>query len=128
MPFSAYTRRLARDEIIDRVITISLHTDDPGPDGVDNEVPTAGGSGYGRQAINIADWTAAVDTTTAENTNAIDYGNAGTAWGMLIWYGVWDGANFMGRRQFAVPMNVVVNAPVTILAGSIDLSFSSVDV
>ena len=128
MPWAAYTLRLARNEIINRAISISLHTGDPGPDGIDNEVPISAATGYARQILNLVDWTAAVDTETAENTDDIDYGNAVSAWGLLNWYGVWDGANFMGRRQFSVPMNVVANAPVTILAGSIDANFTSVDV
>ena len=125
MPFSNYTLKLAVDEIIDRVIGVRIHSADPGVNGTQNEISNA--NGVTRGSIPAGGWTRNASTEKVENTAAVDMGTASAAAGTAAWYSLWDGANFMARREFAASMVIANAAVVTVLAGTIDLTPSSMD-
>ena len=54
-------------------------------------------------------------------------GTASAAAGTAAWYSLWDGANFMARREFAAAMVIADGAEVSVAAGTIDLTPSSMD-
>ena len=108
------------------VITVRLHTGDPGPNGSANligldvlprvDIPAGAGG-----------WTITAANGHAETKADVDFGNAKKAVNNVGWYSLFKGANFFARRQLAQQKNVVANAPVSIDAGTIDITVSSAD-
>lgn len=137
-------RRLSLDANVGKAATftstgtfISLHTGDPLDDGsAANEVTTTT-SGYVRQTVSSANWTAAtVPALSAPSISAtgiaVTFGpssGANAAWGTITFVGVWDNvsataeANFIGRCA-VTPSQVVGGAgqSVSFAIGAITLT------
>src|ERR1044071_5892398 len=91
MPVGDFSTWLANDIINHYLrsgspVYASLHTDDPGDDAGPGAVSTTGGSNYIRKLVTFA----APDAGVTSNTNLVPYDAAGTDWGLLTHFGVWD--------------------------------------
>ncbi len=104
-----------------RSVTISVHTDDPGAAGADNELATGAGRNYARHTEAAAGWSA--NAATSDNDNAIDVftpaaAEAGTVVNHL---GIRFGNTWYGRMELVAPVTLVTGRPFRIAAGTLDL-------
>ena len=124
MPYSS--TELIRDITakIAAVLTVRLHTGDPGANGTANrttdlatpepEIP-AGNAGWTR------------NNNSASNTAAVQFGAASDAINGISWYSLWRAGVFVGRRALQAAMNAADGSNVSIAAGTIVLTETSAD-
>ena len=111
-------------------VTISVHTNDPGPTGADNELPHGAGRNYRTGGGNpryteaAGDWNR--DGTASDNDNDIDvFTPTATEQGTVCRYiGIRFGAVWYGRIQLVAPVTLVAGRPFTLAAGTVDLNFA----
>ena len=129
MPLDVYALNIATTEIVNREMTVHLHSNDPGAaaNGNANEVSNANGITRPTIASGSGGWSTEAATGKKENTAAVACGTATSAIGSVPWYSLWDGANRVGRRMFAAAMNIADGAEVSIAAATIDITPSSTD-
>lgn len=117
------------------VIWVSLHTADPGEEGQAGNEAT--GTGYAAVATTDVDWddaTTSADPATTQNTNVIQFPQAGAGgWSggtEFDWFGIWNhatlraAANYIAAGPIGVPKNVLeddqLEFAVGVLGWSID--------
>lgn len=89
---STTAKNAALDALAALIDQASLHTGDPGAAGTSNEV-SGGSPAYSRETIS---WNAAASGNLDNNANPVFDVPAGTT---VSWFGLWDGAVFMGAGQ-----------------------------
>lgn len=117
---------------------VSLHTADPGVDGqTANEVSTGGGSLYVRQlrTQGTTDWGAATTadpSVIATATSAVTFPAAGTNWGTITHFGLWNhvsnnaAINFIGAGALTASQAVGIGNIASFAIGALTHSFDSV--
>ena len=114
------------DQVLTPLITtafVSLHTGDPGNTGA-SEVATTGGTNYGRLSAAFTKALGA-SNTVASNTSILTYSAAGTSWGTVTHFGIWDqatGGNFRGGNIVNTPKAVNVNDTARFAAGALTIT------
>ena len=139
-------RRLAVDAAVGKTVTfpttvwLSLHTANPGDDGQTSGEVTTTTSGYARQQVTAANWTAAPNPTNdnpavSASAVSVTFGpssGVNASWGTITHVGLWDSssataeANYIGRA--AVTPNQVVNGTgqsVSFAIGAITMTDNS---
>lgn len=100
-------------------VYISLHTADPGEDGLTAEVPI--GNGYAREIITFA----AASGGIVENDLAITFAAVGGGWGTITHFGIWDavsGGTHQIRGQLATSSTIGDGDEQRVELGSIFLT------
>lgn len=110
----------------DDVITVRLHTGNPGAAGTTNRVPT-GTLGSVDVAAGSTGWTIHASQGRAEVAADLDFGNAAAAATGVSWISMFKGANFYARRELAAPMDIANGAPVTLTGSTVVIEFTSTD-
>lgn len=114
------------DQVLTPLITtafVSLHTADPGNTGA-SEVSTTGGSNYVRQSAAFTK-TPGGSNTVAANTSIITYAAAGTSWGTITHFGIWDqasGGNFRGGNIVNTSKAIGLNDTARFAAGALTIT------
>ena len=87
-------------------ILVGLHTGAPGSTGASNEVS---GTGYARESVATSAFTVADD---------IDFGVAGSPWGIATHYSVWRGETFVMAPELCECSPTAVFQPLEIAEGA----------
>ena len=124
MPYSATENERDVAYKIVAVLTVRLHTGNPGADGTANRT-IAMATPEPEIPAGAAGWTIAANS--AENTAAVDFGAASAAIAGISWYSLWRAGVFIGRRALAAAMDVANGSNVSLAAASIVLTETSVD-
>ena len=105
-------------------VTISVHTNDPGSTGANNELATGAGRNYGRHTEPAAD--IAATGATADNDDPIDvFTPTSTEAGTVVRYlGIRFGSTWYGRIELLAPVTLVAGRPFRIAAGTLDVTFA----
>lgn len=103
---------------------VALFTADTG---LETNAPTAevSGTGYARQQVTAANWLDNFDGTV-QNAAIIDFGSAGSAWGVVTHAAVMDalsGGNVLHFGTLTVSRDVANGDPVTFPIGALVLGF-----
>ena len=121
MPSAAYILNLIVAFVVNRTITVRMHTGPPGANGTQNEVAVGG---YTPPDVVLAHWTiVGGDATITDN---LSFGLFIAARDGISHYSLWDGNNFMSSRAFLAPMDVQANQIARVLAGTIEYSSTSI--
>lgn len=97
-------------------IYVALHTANPGEDGSGAEVS---GTGYAR--VQVSAWEAPASRAT-ENTNAINFPQAGGNWGTVTHVGIWDddtAGNLLFYGELSASKVVTTGVTFSIAAGDL---------
>jgi hypothetical protein len=113
MTFSMAAKTAAVAAISDDITQISLHSDDPGPAGLLNEI-SGGTPDYERQAPS---YTAASGVASLDDTILFDAADV-----VITHLGLWAGATFYGSFELPAPRTVVGQDVVRVSICDLDLS------
>ena len=107
-----------------RQVTISVHTNDPGATGADNELGGGAGRNYARKNEAAANWTADASTTDNDNDIEVFTPTATEAGTVVNHIGIWFGAVWYARMELVAPITLVEGEAFTLSAGTVDLFFA----
>ena len=104
-------------------VYVALFNGDPLGAGTELAVPPA--TDYARELMADTDWVAAAfasPVTTSESATDTDFGVAGSAWGTVDYFAVYDtltGGNMLFSAPLTASRNIQLNDPVKFPAGSL---------
>jgi hypothetical protein len=104
-------------------VYVALYDGDPLVAGTELSDPPD--TDYARVAMADTDWVAAAfasPVTTSESATDVDFGTAGSAWGTVDYFAVFDaltGGNMLFSAPLTATRNIQLNDPVKFPAGSL---------
>lgn len=105
-------------------VYMALYINDPGADASGTEVS---GTGYGRVAIVMGVPAVVGGKATSSNTNAVNFGTAGSAWGTVSYWAIYDsstGGQMLWYGAFSRQKTIEVNDSVVVAIGELDVTLS----
>ena len=105
-------------------VYLSLYINDPGADASGTEVS---GTGYSRVAITLGLPSIVGGKATSSNTNTVNFGTAGSAWGTVSYWAIYDsatGGQMLWYGPFSRSKTVEVNDSVVVAIGELDVTLS----
>ena len=105
-------------------VYLALYANDPGADASGTEIS---GTGYGRVAIVLGQPTVVGGKATSSNTNAVNFGTAGSAWGPVQYWAIYDsasGGQLLWFGPFQRTKTVEINDSVVVAIGELDVTLS----
>ena len=126
MAIEAYGLNEAVVEAVGDVITVYLHTGNPGGSGTANRVPTGALGGKDIPA-GTSGW--AIDASLGRAVAAAnpDFGTAGEAVDNVSWMSMFKGTNFYARRALSASVDIALGAPVDLDKDTVVIDFNSTD-
>lgn len=103
---------------------LALFLSDPGPDATGTEVS---GTGYARVAISLGVPSTVNGKETSANTAAVNFGTAGSDWGQVGYWAIFNaasGGQMKWYGTFSRVKNVEINDSVTIAVGDLVVTLS----
>lgn len=103
---------------------LALFINDPGADGTGTEVS---GTGYNRMPINFGTPSVVNGKQTTANSSDINFGTAGSAWGTISYWAIYDsasGGEMLWYGAFNRAKTVEINDGVVVSAGQLTASLS----
>ena len=125
MPIEVYGLREAIDGLIEDVITVYLHTGDPGSAGTSNRV--ASGSIGSTTIAATSGWTKHATLGRATAASDLEFGSASAAVTGVSWISMFKGTNFFARRALSASKDVANGADVSIDAADVVINVTSTD-
>ena len=127
MAFETYGLTQMMNEIVDGTLTFRLHTDDPGANGTANLI-----------AASVLDRPAVTGTASWSNTviangrrfqllSDLDFGNASQAINGVDWISIFEGTNFVARRELSASVDIANGAAVSVTAATVRFEITSTD-
>ena len=105
-------------------VYLSLYINEPGADASGTEVS---GTGYSRVAITLGLPSIVGGKATSSNTNAVNFGTAGSAWGTVSYWAIYDsstGGQMLWYGAFSRQKTIEVNDSVVVAIGELDVTLS----
>ena len=105
-------------------VYLALYINEPGADASGTEVS---GTGYSRVAITLGLPSIVGGKATSSNTNAVNFGTAGSAWGTVSYWAIYDsstGGQMLWYGPFSRSKTVEVNDSVVVAIGELDVTLS----
>ena len=105
-------------------VYMALYLNEPGADASGTEVS---GTGYGRVAITLGQPSVVGGKATSSNTNAVNFGTAGSAWGTVAYWAIYDsssGGQLLWFGPFSRSKTVEINDSVVVAIGELDVTLS----
>lgn len=105
-------------------VYLALYINEPGADASGTEVS---GTGYGRVAITLGLPTVVGGKATSSNTNSVNFGTAGSAWGTVSYWAIYDsssGGQMLWYGAFSRSKTVEINDSVVVAIGELDVTLS----
>ena len=105
-------------------VYMALYLNDPGADASGTEVS---GTGYGRVAITLGVPSIVGGKATSSNTNAVNFGTAGSAWGTVAYWAIYSastGGQLLWYGAFSRSKTIEINDSVVVAIGELDVTLS----
>ena len=105
-------------------VYLALFINDPSPDASGTEVS---GTGYGRVSITLGIPAVVNGKTTSSNTAAVNFGTAGSAWGTVSYWAIYDasvGGALLWYGAFSRAKTIEINDSVVVAVGELDVTLS----
>lgn len=105
-------------------VYLALFINDPGPDASGTEVS---GTGYGRVPITLGIPAVINGKSTSSNTAAVNFGTAGSAWGTVSYWAIYDasvGGALLWYGAFSRAKTIEINDSVVVAVGELDVTLS----
>lgn len=105
-------------------VYLALYMNDPGADASGTEIS---GTGYSRVAITLGVPSVVGGKATSSNTNAVNFGTAGSAWGNVAYWAIYDsssGGQMLWFGPFSRQKTVEINDSVVVAIGELDVTLS----
>ena len=121
MALTAFALNIAANAIVERTVTIHLHTGNPGATGLANRVT---GGAYAGRDVAANGWSGA-QNGDVNNVADIAYPQSTSDWGRITHVTLFAGTDYMGFGVLSSPINVGNRTTFTIPAQALTINGSS---